>query len=261
MPSTEAITSEAIRASLLENPIPLTITSGNSSIYEVALDLKNPFAFNWDGFAVTESPMTFESFLELTSDIIARQQEIEGISEDKRVQFIADYPTEEIYKFGDEVVTYRLMSRVPARETDNIGAANRFRWAYEVASPAFPKHKLVVESRKIEHEIDLISYSKSAKLANARALWIERKLIDHTWLYQMKGIDRFFWKGRSSDNFMNVSGQYLYYRANRFTFILNEFRIKAEPILTGVDLEIEVLDNLTLSYLQSVIYKRLTNNY
>lgn len=255
-----SVLTEEVKSSLLEEKIIITIDNGNAqSIYEKAVDLNNPFSFDWEPFAPTSKPLTLSGFLDLTQEILSDQQDRDGINESKKVKLVAQYPIDNLHEFGDCVFTYRVISRNPANlgQKDDSYRQRSWKHSFEITSPKIPKHKLVVENRLLTHIIEISVWSKSARLANEKVLWLERTLIDHTYLYLIKGAEKFFWESRLADTYMNVSGQPLFQRPLRFYVNLNDFRIKAEPIISVINIGIEPTYPQTLSTLQYMISQKL----
>lgn len=211
---------------------------------EKPIKLENPYDFDPNRFACGEEVPTLERFLSLTTQIILDAQIRENILEKERVTLTDEYPAERFDRFGEEVISYRIISRKPGNmSTDAKSRPQRgFGYSYHLRSPKYPDKVIIVESRTIDHIIEFSCWSKRARLANERALWLERTLINQTWAYQSQGIDRFFWEERLADTYYNVGGQPLYQRPLRFFVRLNEFRPKAEPAISHISYEVRATD-------------------
>lgn len=217
--------------------------------FERAIKLNDPFAFDPEPFHPSAQAPTLERFMELIDNIIADKQSREEIVESARVTLTDEYPLERFDRFGDEVISWRLITRKPANmSADGKSRPQRgFGYSYRLRSPQLPDKVIVVDSRPIDHIIEFSCWAKRARLANRRALWLERTLINETWALQVQGVDRFLWEERLADTFYNPGGQTLYQRPLRFFVRLSEFRSKAEPVITNISLETQTTDDLLSS--------------
>lgn len=220
------------------------LDSSGQSILEKAVKLNNPFEFDPYRFHPSAVAPTFERFLELVENVLANAQEREQVIESERVSITEEYPLERIDRFGDEIITWRLISRKPANmATDAKSRPQRgFGFGYRIRSPLYPDKIITVETRPVDHVIEFSCWAKRARLANRRALWLERTLVNETYAFQVQGIDRFLWEERLADNYLTVGGQPLYQRSLRFFVRLNEFRSKAEPAISHITLESRTTD-------------------
>ncbi len=216
--------------------------------FEKPVKLQNPFEFNPQKFHPSSETPTLERFIELVGEVISDSQSREQIVEKERVTLTDEYPAERFDRFGKEVITYRIISRKPANlSTDGKSRPQRgFGYSYHLRSPQYPDKVIIVESRPVDHIIEFSCWAKRARLANQRALWLERTLINQTWAFQSQGIDRFFWEERLADTYYNVGGQPLYQRPLRFFVRLSEFRPKAEPAISHISYESRVTDETSI---------------
>ncbi len=86
--------------------------------------------------------------------------------------------------------------------------------------------------------VEFTCWSKSARLANSRALWLERLFVNHAWAFKVQGVDRFYFQSRGSDWYTTTGGQELYARPVQFFVRLSEFRVKADSLIKHITLEI-----------------------
>lgn len=234
------ITEEVAERFLTEQDTVMVVLDQTGSVaLEQAIQLADPFAFDPSRFHPSSAVPTLERFIDLTNQIISDAQTREGTIASKQVILTDEYPLERFDRFGDEVITYRVISRKPANtSTDAKSRPQRgFGYSYHLRSPEYPDKVIIIENRPLDHIIEFSCWSKRARLANDRALWLERTLINQTWAYQVQGVDRFFWEERLADTYYNVGGQPLYQRPLRFFVRLNEFRAKAEPVITNISYE------------------------
>jgi len=223
--------------------------------YEVATKLENPWEFDAERFLPNTTPMSLPRFFEIASNIISDAQDRDGANADKKVSLIEEYPPDRISDFGDEVICYRLLKREPANmNAKGTGRPQRKSvHSYDARSSTYPNKAVIVESRPIDHIIEFSCWAKSNKLANSRALWLEKLFVNHAWAFEVQGVERFFWKNRGPDTYMTSGGQRLLYRPINFFVRFREFELKATPLLrtiefnAGVDLsESEMKNNFNL---------------
>ena len=205
---------------------------------EVATYIKNPFMFDVRHFLPNNRLMDLDRFFEITQDLVKDAQEREGIVTGQHVQVIEEYPASRINKLGNEVIAWKIVHRKPAAmDTSGKGRQQKhFTPYYSVRSPKYPNKILDIESRPLDHLIEFQCWSKSARLANRRAIWLERLFVNHAWAYIAQGTDRFYFHDRTADWYTNVSGQHLYVRPIRVSVRTYEFRIKADPVIKHITL-------------------------
>jgi len=236
----ESILSEEVSSELLEDKtITVRIVDGDSIKYEyeLATELKNPFEFDASRFLPNVTPMTLPRFFDIASQLISNAQSREGLSEDAKIRLIEEYPPEPFHEYGDEIVAYRVLRREPANMSSK-GTSRPQRkstYYYDLVSPTYPNKVIIVESRPVDHLIEFSCWAKSNKLANARALWLEKLFINHSWAFEVNGVERFFWKDRGPDTYMQSGGQRLFYRPVNFFVRFREFEVKAHPMLKQIE--------------------------
>lgn len=209
--------------------------------YEVAKKLTNPYEFDATHFLPNTTPMSLPVFYEIASKLILNAQERAGIKKSKRVKLIEEYPPEPFDDYGDEVIAYRLLKREPAlMNTKGTSRPHRkSTYSHQAMTPDFPNKTIVIESRPIDHVIEFNCWAKSNKLANARALWLEKLFVNHAWAFEVQGCERFYWKNRGPDTYMTTGGQRLFYRPVNFFVRFREFEIKAHPNIKQILFEVK----------------------
>lgn len=206
---------------------------------EIAIELNNPYAFDVSSFLPNNEVFSLDKFLNLTKDLIDNFQEREGIEEDLRIKLVEEYPPDDFVDFGDEVICYRLLRREPARmNAKATGRPHRkSTYYYDYKNPKAPGKVLVVESRPVDHKIEFTCWSKTNKMANKRAIWLEKLLINHSWVYEVHGSERFHWIDRGPDTYTTSNNQRLVYRPINFLLRYREFEIKTYPTIRNIVLE------------------------
>lgn len=207
---------------------------------EAVVDMTNPFEFDPTRFNPNISQFKLEDFFDVSSKLIENAQTRQGIVSSKHVQVTEEYPPETFEHFGDEVICYRVLSRKPANM--NAKATDRPQrkstYAYDVVKAEYPNKVLVIESRPIDHLIEFSCWAKSNKLANKRVLWLEKLFINYgSWVFAVKGAERFYWKDRGPDTYTTTGGQRMFYRPLNFFVRLREFEVKAHSQIKQIEVE------------------------
>lgn len=242
--STTSLIVEKVSSALLEDAgfsttLSLDGSTSDPNSPEFATQINNPFMFDFGSFLPNCDLMDLDRFFKVASDLIADAQQREGTIEEERVILVEDYPAERFDRFGEEVIATKLISRKPA----SMSADGRSRQQrgytpyYKLRSPSNPNKFLDVESRPLDHVIEFQCWSKSARLANRRAIWLERLFVNHSWAFIAQGTDRFYFQDRLADWYTNPGGQHLYVRPIRVFVRTYEFRVKADSVIKHVTLE------------------------
>jgi hypothetical protein len=226
--------------------------------YELTTNIDNPYDFNAERFLPNTTPMSLTRFFSIASGLIGDAQARARIDTSKRVRLIEEYPPEPFDRYGDEIIAYRVLKREPARMSVK-GTSRPHRkstWYYDTVSPEHPNKTIIIESRPVDHHIEFSCWAKSNKLANSRALWLEKLFINHAWAFEVQGVERFFWKDRGPDTYTTSGGQRLFYRPVNFFVRFREFEVKAHPTLRTINFEVS--ENTTLS---TDLVSSISNNY
>ena len=217
----------------------VTVVQGDAvtHTYEIATKLTNPWEFDATRFLPNTTPMSLTRFFQIASDIITDAQERDGVDSESLVSLAEEYPPDRMSDFGDEVICYRVLKREPANmNAKGTGRPQRKSiYSYDVRSANYPNKAVIVESRPIDHLIEFSCWAKTNKLANERALWLEKLFVNHAWAFEVQGVERFFWKGRGPDTYMTSGGQRLLYRPINFFVRFREFELKATPLLRTIE--------------------------
>lgn len=234
--------SEKIPDSLLEDDaVKVYIVDGERIVseYSTQTPLTNPYTFDPSSFLPNSKLMDLPRFFKVAGEIIDDAQKREGLSEDKYVVLTEEYPPEPFHDIGNELIAYRVLKREPAKmNTKATGRPQRkSTHYYDLLSPEYPNKAIVIESRPVDHIIEFTCWGKTNKLANARALWLEKLFINHAWAFTVQGVERFFWRDRGPDTYMTSGGQRLYYRPINFFMRLREFEIKATSLVREIRID------------------------
>ncbi|MBM88213.1 MAG: hypothetical protein CMQ41_07515 [Gammaproteobacteria bacterium] len=193
---------EKVKDELLneDDLLKVEIVEGDSvlSQYEVNVPLTNPYEFDASRFMPNTTPMDLIKFFEIADDLITNAQDRAGIIDSKKVKLVEEYPPDAFSEYGDEVVAFRVLKREPARMNAKATARphRKSTYSYDVVRAENPNKVVVIESRPIDHLIEFTCWGKSNKIANSRALWLEKLFINHAWVFEVQGVERFFWKDR-----------------------------------------------------------------
>ena len=146
-------------------------------------------------------------------------------------------------EYGDEVITFRVIERKPgmmnAKGTDR--PHRKATYSHQEMRPNMPNKIITVESRPVDHVIEFNCWATSNKTANKRAIWLEKLFINSAFAFELKGAERFFWKERLSDNYMNINGQRVFSRPIRFFLRFREFDAKAHAIIRQALIDLKIL--------------------
>lgn len=199
--------------------------------------VNNPYEFNLESFLPNEKPMTLTSFFELVSSLISDAQTKEGRS--FNVPLVEEYPPENISDYGEEVITFKVVERKPGlMNTKGTSRPQRKKMHYyEYMDEKYPNKVVTVESRPVDHIIELCCWATNNNLANKRALWLEKLMINCSFVFEINGAERFYWKDRKSDTYMTSGNQRIFYRQLHFFLRLREFDAKINSTLRNILIE------------------------
>ncbi len=196
----------------------------------------NPYDFSLEHFLPNTEALTLESFFKITQKLIEDSQKKANIRSDSIIELVEEYPPESMASYGQEVITFKVAERKPGM-MDKKGTSRPHRkhtYAYEYSDPSLPNKVVTVESRPVDHVIEFTCWATTNKLANRRAIWLEKLLINCAFVYELNGAERFFWKERRSDSYMTVGNQRLFYRPIQFFLRFREFDAKVNSTLRNV---------------------------
>ena len=206
--------------------------------------LRNPYNINLDRvFMENTEPLTLDIFFDIAQKLIKDSQEKSQLIDSALVSLVEEYPPETMDEYGNEVITFRVIERKPGMM--NSKGTNRphrkATWSHQEMVPNMPGKIITVESRPVDHVIEFNCWATSNKLANKRAIWLEKLFINSAFAFELKGAERFFWKERLADNYMNINGQRVFSRPVRFFLRFREFDAKAYGIIRQALIELKIL--------------------
>lgn len=207
---------------------------------EISVKIDNPYEFDVNRFLPNSTNMTLDRFYRLACELIDHAQEKSGVDLEDRVILTEEYPPERFDKVGSEIICFRLLKREPANmNTKASGRPHRkSTYYYDYNSPHAPNRNILVESRPVDHKIEFTCWAKTNKECNKRALWLEKLFINHSWIFETQGIERFHWIDRGADTYMMSAGQRLFYRPLNFFVRFREFEVKSNPIIQNIQTDI-----------------------
>lgn len=203
------------------------------------VSIENPYNFDVNRFLPNAEPMTLDIFFETACRLIKDAQVREGVVEEDLVHCTEEYPPVPFSSFGDEVIAFKVVSRTPGMmNTKGTGRPHRkATYSYEIAKPEYPNKTIIVESRPVDHIVEFCCYGQSNKLVNKRAIWLERLFVNSAFAFEVKGAERFYWKERKADTYINHGEQRIFCRPIHFFLRFREFEAKAESILRRIIIE------------------------
>lgn len=241
-----SITSEEINPSLLtDETFRVVLLDGSTSRLAdeifIPINIKSKFDLDLTQF-IPNSPLQIDQMPEFISNLIDDVQDKEGVSSDKRIKLVRHSQPDLLAELGNEVITYRILSRKPANmSTDGRSRPNRLpSYSYEYINALEPNKVLYIESRPLDHILEISTWAKSITLADKRALWLERLLISHRWMFTSRGVKPFFFEGRSADTMWNPNVR-LHQVPMRFFARIQEFNILALPTIKQFDIIVDSL--------------------
>src|SRR5210317_1557447 len=205
----------------LDEAVVINVVDSNGDIVNVlnARDfvINNPYNVNIDSvFLPNTKPMDLDTFFTVSKMLIEDAQLREGINEDSFIKLIEEYPPEDINKYGNEVITWKVVERKPGMmNTKGTGRPHR---------KATYSHQ--------EHRPDL---------PNKRAIWLEKLFVNSAFAFEVKGAERFYFKERLSDNYLTTNGQRIFSRPLRFFLRFREFDAKADTMIRNILVDIGIL--------------------
>ena len=210
----------------------------------IQLDEIDPFKFNLKCFLPNEEPLDLEKFFELTNDIVEAAQKDKGIKETKIVKLVEEYPPLDFSDLGDETITFRVIERKPGMmsKKGDSRPQRKSRYYYEYSDPAEANRTITVSTRPVDHIIEFNCWATSNKLANRRALWLEKLLINTAFVFIENGAERFFWKERRADTYQTVGNQRLFCRPIHFFLRFREFDATANSTLRTFFIENNIIN-------------------
>ena len=206
--------------------------------------INNPYSINLDRvFLKNAEPLTLDIFFNIAQKLIKDAQEREGVNKESIVRLVEEYPPENMDTYGNEVITFKVVERKPGMmNTKGTGRPHRkATYSHQEMRPEMPNKIITVESRPVDHIIEFNCWAISNKIANKRAIWLEKLFINSAFAFELKGAERFFWKERLSDNYMNINGQRIFSRPIRFFLRFREFDAKAYSIIRKILIDLNIL--------------------
>lgn len=216
------------------------LEGGLGKYFEKAMESTNPYGIDFSEFDIGPGNFTIEKYFLLVKAFLTYAQMREGTK--NITPFVEEYPQEEFWKFGYDVITYRIKSRRPASTSPDRSGHKEYNHRYQNTEQlaGHPNQALEVRKRDIDHRIEFSAWSKSARLANARGLWLERILSDHSWIFIASGATRMQWEGNPVNVYHQIHGQRIYQRPVDFFVRIPEYKITSHSVLRDIEYEINL---------------------
>jgi hypothetical protein len=206
----------------------------NDQIGVLPETIKNPFGLDLRKFAPATGHIDLTGLYDLISKTVNWKQELEGVGEIDRVKVVKDWNPKLFSTASDlEQITIRLISRAPAKMSADQSQFKQRRsaWDREYASASHPGHTITIYSQPLDHQIEIVCWAKDSTRADERALWLERLLVDYSWIFISQGIDKWYFENRLSDIVIVQNDTAYHQRPLRFFTRLRELQAEFEPQL------------------------------
>lgn len=207
-----------------------------------SITYKNPYNYDLLQFLPNVTLFDLNTFFSLTKTVLQNENNLNKLP---IINITEEYPPDNMEDYGQEVLSYKVISRQPgAVDQNNSIRPKRYRPSYTIKDH-HTGDLIEIHKRSLDHEIEITCWATTNKMANARALWLERLLVTESWVYKSRGADRFYFLKRLSDGYMTTGQQKLFYRPLRFFLRYDEFislnrnEIKNINIITSITSEIE----------------------
>lgn len=186
--------------------------------------------------------MDLPRFYEVSRDLIAEAQDREGIEVAKRVQAVEWFPEGDFSRFGDELITYKLISRKPgSMDPKGNGKPHRGNIIFDdLRSEGLPTKVLTIQCRVVDCVIEFSCYSSNSQTATNRALWLDKLFTAHKWAFLAQGVAFIHWEGQLSDNYLVTGSQKIYERPQRFLVRLIDPVVKADFMIRHITFKAEL---------------------
>jgi hypothetical protein len=143
--------------------------------------IQNPYNININSvFLPNTEPMDLNTFFTIAKSLILDAQDRDGINTEDQVTLVEEYPPEDMSTYGNEVITFRVIERKPGMmNSKGTGRPHRkATFSHQEIRPSMPNKVITVESRPVDHVIEFNCYATSNKVANKRAIWLEKLFIN-----------------------------------------------------------------------------------
>lgn len=223
-----------------QEAVPVTFLDGDGQLTNFSIPTvvyNNPYAFDISSFIPQTQVFNLDRFFSLSKQIF---DDFATRTKVPVVPLVEEYPPLDMASIGQELVTFRLISRQPANlSTDARSRPQRsFKNSYSYKDKNYGDNVIEVMNRPLDHEIEFTVWATSNKLANKRVIWLENLLLTQTWVYKSQGADRFHFIKRLQDGYLTTGQQRIFYRPLRFFLRFNEFLIKANYQIKNMELEL-----------------------
>ena len=209
-----------------------------SEINRTTSVLEDPYALDLSGFLPGGINLDLEALYVLCARIVTDVQEKEGVIESKRVEIIKEWAPDNIQKYPNgEVITVSLIERYPSKMSRDGKSRPQYgsNFDHSFSSPEYPSNVIIVDSTPKDHIIEFCCWATSAKLADARALWLEKVLIKEAWKLKQSGAERWRFETRLNDTVMKHAEVTLHKRPLRFFVRLREYDTYIDPQIRTIN--------------------------
>lgn len=201
------------------------------------VDYTNPYALDLTQFIPNIIKFDLDRFFTLVKELMDSTLTRSG---QPLVNFTEEYPPFNMGEFGNEVISYKVVSRRPAATDQNQSIRpQKYRYSYQFKDKN-TGNVTNIFTRMMEHDIEITCWALTNKQANKRALWLEELLISQDWVFKSQGADRFYFEKRLADGYETTGQQKLVYRPLRFYLRFNEFLSQASYEIKNIEIDLKI---------------------
>lgn len=206
------------------------------------IKLDDPFHIDWSTIRPGQF-CTLDKVYDLLRDLINYKQTLDGVTESNRITLSEEWNPEDIAEHpAGEGITIKLINREPGRMSADGKSRPNYAPNFEskFRDPNLPNNVITVESIVKDHVIELSCWATEAKLANQRALWLERTLFEQKHNFPLNGIQNWRYEQRLSDMVIKQSEQRIHQRPIRYFFRLYEPVVHMDPQISNIQFRVNL---------------------
>lgn len=210
-------------------------SSSRVSAEDLATMVKNPYELDTTSFLPQTKTFDLKRFFELTQSLV---KDACKRLEQPDILFVEEYPPIDFPKDNNDVITYKLISRKPASlgEDGKSLKQSKFKFSFTMKR----EDCIYVKSRPLDHIVEFNVWSRTNKSASEKAIFLEKLLINHSWVFTSNGAEIFQFEERLSDAYQTHGAQRLFSRPLRFFLRYREFLVFSVPAIKEIKIALHL---------------------